>query len=164
MTEAERTGKTLVGGEERTYKRGRTKAEYTPWVNNFGNSTAANRVQADFLSDYVNDPKTRNALNIPDFVQTWTQCSEKINYHLQNEASMWIYPILKANGIKLMFYSGDTDGAVPTFGTKRWIKELNWPIKEEWRQWKTDSQVSGYIQQYEGLDFFTIKGVGHMAP
>jgi carboxypeptidase C (cathepsin A) len=77
---------------------------------------------------------------------------------------MWIYPILKANGYKLLFYSGDTDGAVPTYGTKRWIKELEWPIKKEWRQWKTDGQVSGYIQEYEGLDFVTIKGVGHMAP
>lgn len=165
MTEAERIGKTVVGGEERTYKIGRTKAEYTPWVKHFGNnSTAANRVEGDFLSEYMNRNDTRAALHIPDFVQTWAQCSDKIVYHLQNEASMWIYPILKANNIKLLFYSGDTDGAVPTYGTKRWIKELNWPIMNEWRQWKTDSQVSGYIQQYDGLDFVTIKGVGHMSP
>jgi hypothetical protein len=82
MTEAERIGKTVVGGEERTYLRGRTQAEYTPWVKHFGNSTAGKRVVADFLSDWMNKPETRQGLNIPDFVQTWTQCSEKISYHL----------------------------------------------------------------------------------
>jgi len=77
---------------------------------------------------------------------------------------MWIYPVLKAHKIPMMFYSGDTDGAVPTYGSKRWIKELNYPVTKEWSQWTTDGQVSGYIQQYDGLDFVTVKGVGHMAP
>ena len=31
-----------------------------------------------------------------------------------------------------MFYSGDTDGAVPTYGSKRWIKELNWKTVKPW--------------------------------
>ncbi len=63
-----------------------------------------------------------------------------------------------------MFYSGDTDGAVTTYGSKRWIKDLNWPITEAWRPWYTHEQVSGYVERYDGLDFVTIKGVGHMAP
>lgn len=77
---------------------------------------------------------------------------------------MWIYPIMKANGARMMFYSGDTDGAVPTFGSKRWIRELNWPIKEDWTAWYSDSQVAGFYERYEGLDFVTVKGVGHMCP
>jgi carboxypeptidase C (cathepsin A) len=64
----------------------------------------------------------------------------------------------------MMFYSGDTDGAVPLAGTRKWIKELNWPIIDAWRPWYTNEQVSGYIVGYEGLDFITVKGVGHMAP
>lgn len=71
---------------------------------------------------------------------------------------------MKANGIKMLFYSGDTDGAVPTYGTKRWIEDLNWDNAEDWMPWYTNSQVSGYHQQYEGLRFVTVKGVGHMAP
>lgn len=63
-----------------------------------------------------------------------------------------------------MFYSGDTDGAVPTYGSKEWIKDLGWDVKTEWTPWFTDGQVSGYIEQYDGLDFVTVKGVGHMAP
>ena len=63
-----------------------------------------------------------------------------------------------------MFYSGDTDGAVPTYGSKQWIKDLNWDIVDEWRPWETNGQVSGYVERYDGLDFVTVKGVGHMAP
>ncbi len=67
---------------------------------------------------------------------------------------------------KIMFYSGDTDGAVPTYGSRRWITGLGWAEKDDgqWRPWYTNGQVSGYVQNYDGLDFVTIHGVGHMAP
>jgi serine carboxypeptidase-like clade 1 len=73
----------------------------------------------------------------------------------------------------MMHYSGDTDGAVPTYGTKAWIKGLLdggvWNVTQPWKQWKTNdgvngAQVSGYYEKYQGFDFVTIKGVGHMAP
>mmetsp|Transcript_6525 Transcript_6525/g.10490 ORF Transcript_6525/g.10490 Transcript_6525/m.10490 type:complete len:97 (+) Transcript_6525:1179-1469(+) len=76
---------------------------------------------------------------------------------------------MKANDIKMIFFSGDADGAVNTYGSKRWIRELGWSVKEDgdWRSWKRaddDSQVAGFIVNYEGMDFATVKGVGHMAP
>ena len=121
-------------------------------------------VTDDYLTDYVNKPDVRKAFHIPDFAPAWEQCSRKIDYHLQNEASMWIYRVLKGSGIRMMFYSGDTDGAVPTYGSKRWIESLAWETKRDWRPWLTGGQVSGYIKEFDGLDFVTIKGVGHMAP
>jgi carboxypeptidase C (cathepsin A) len=63
-----------------------------------------------------------------------------------------------------MFYSGDTDGAVTTYGSRRWIKDLHWGVEEAWRPWFTNGQVTGYVERYDGLDFVTVKGVGHMAP
>lgn len=54
---------------------------------------------------------------------------------LQPEGSFWIYPLLKANGYKILVYSGDTDGAVPTYGTQRWINDLNWKVKKDWSPW-----------------------------
>jgi len=114
----------------------------------------------------MNTADVRKAMHIPDYAPEWTMCFNDTvyTYQLAQEASLWIYPILKMNGIKMMHYSGDTDGAVPTFGTKRWIEKLNWETKVDWMQWKTDGQVSGFVEQYDGLDFVTIKGVGHMAP
>lgn len=66
----------------------------------------------------------------------------------------------------MLFYSGETDGAVPTYGTKQWLKELNWPITTPWTIWKDDAgQVNGWVTMYADLLNFTIiRGVGHMAP
>jgi len=71
---------------------------------------------------------------------------------------------MRQYGYKILFFSGDTDGAVPTLGTRRWIKEMNLPIKEAWKPWIIDDQVAGYLTRYDGLDFATIHGAGHMAP
>jgi len=75
------------------------------------------------MSDYTNREDVRRALNIPDHVGPWLQCNDSINgnYSYQFEGSLWIYKILKQYGYKMLHYSGDTDGAVPTYGTRRWI-------------------------------------------
>ena len=39
----------------------------------------------------------------------------------------------------MLHYSGDTDGVVPTLGTKNWIRKLAWPIVDKWRPWFADS-------------------------
>ena len=62
-----------------------------------------------------------------------------------------------------MFYSGDTDGYVPTAGSKRWIQELDMDILEDKRMWYSNDQVAGFITKYDGLDFATVKGVGNIA-
>jgi hypothetical protein len=63
----------------------------------------------------------RTALHIPEDAPAWEQCwdNNKFTYNLNDSASEWIYPIMKDAGIRMVFYSGDTDGAVPTWGTKR---------------------------------------------
>jgi len=37
--------------------------------------------------------------------------------------------------MRIMFYSGDTDGALTTYGSRRWIQSLGWDITEKWRPW-----------------------------
>lgn len=115
----------------------------------------------------------RRELHIPKSIQEWRACEHDFDWHidLQPEGSFWIYPLLKANGYKVLVYSGDTDGAVPTYGTQRWINELNWPIKKDWSPWYSNEgskedqlQIQGFKIEYEGLTFMTIHGVGHMAP
>jgi len=158
----DRIGTTIIDGEERTYKRGHTHAEYTKFLAHLLNETEDPVVLGDAVTDYMNWESTRKAFNIPSEVQAWEDCTN-LNYTMQAEGSIWIYPILR-NKMKIMIYSGDTDGCVPTYGTKQWIEELGWKTTQGWRPLYTDGQVSGYGQNYEGLDFFTVKGVGHMAP
>jgi len=68
------------------------------------------------------------------------------------------------NKMRILKYSGDTDGAVPTLGTLGWINSLNWEIKEDWRPYMVDNQVAGYVVEYDGLTLGTVHGCGHMAP
>lgn len=73
---------------------------------------------------------------------------------------------MRQYGYKILFFSGDTDGAVPTLGTRRWIKGLKLPVKKPTKQWSVDEdkQVAGWLTRYDGLDFATVHGAGHMAP
>jgi len=153
----------MINGEEKTYKRGYTQAEYTPWLSHMMGKQEQ-PILGDYVSDYMNLNTTRSALHIPESAPAWNMCSDTLEYSLQNEASLWIYNVLQKSGIKMMFYSGDTDGAIPTYGSKQWIAKLDREVTEAWRPWYTNGQVSGFVEKYEGLEFVTVKGVGHMAP
>lgn len=86
-------------------------------------------------------------------------------YQAFREGSIWIYhTLLGYPKYRIMHYSGDTDGAVATLGTRRWIVQQGWNITNEWRPWTTDGDLSGYLQDYGQFTFATIHGVGHMAP
>lgn len=69
----------------------------------------------------------------------------------------------------MLKFSGDTNGAVPTYGTRQWIRELNWTVTEEWRPYfvideKGINQLAGYVETREGnFTFATIHGAGHLA-
>lgn len=151
----------MVEGQLKTYRKGMTMGEYTPWANKL--ITESKHILGDYTGDYMNREDVRAALHIPADVQAWEECSNKLDYRIFQEASEWIYPILRGK-YRIFIYSGDTDGAVPTLGSRLWINGLGWEKTEAWRPWFTDGQVSGYTEKFDGLDFATVKGVGHMAP
>jgi carboxypeptidase C (cathepsin A) len=105
-------------------------------------------------------------MHIPDEVQAWELCTTKISieYKRGTEGSQWVYEALQGK-YRMLHYSGDTDGAVPTLGTQNWIATLGWDVTESWRAYFVDSQVGGYLESYEGnFTFATVHGAGHMAP
>ncbi|KAI4325616.1 hypothetical protein MLD38_030998 [Melastoma candidum] len=60
---------------------------------------------------------------------------------------------------------GDQDMVIPYLGTQSWIESMDLPVIEEWRPWKVDDEVAGYVRSYENhLTFATVKGGGHTAP
>lgn len=137
-------GKTVLNGKERTYKRGHTFKEMIggwnpghPGVRNMrGRRPLRTEVGGAMVSDYLNAPNVQSQFGIKDFLYfnkdtTWVQCNNDINgqWHKQNEGSLWIYRIFKhVKDFKMLFFSGDTDGAVPMLGTRRWIRDLGWPV------------------------------------
>lgn len=115
--------------------------------------------------------QTRTALHIPDTVQAWESCasSPEWQYPHCKECSYDIYSWLHTNHpeIRIMIYSGDTDGVVPTVGTIEWIKSLNWPEDKDgkWAPYYWGGQVAGYqFKVGNQLTFKSIQGCGHMAP
>lgn len=108
---------------------------------------------------------------------TWNMCSDQVgaSYVPSLEASYWIYKnLIPLQKYKIMVFSGDTDAAVPITGTRAWIerlrKEINMPKISPWRPWSypgkkdNEPQVAGFVEQYLGFTFVTVRGVGHMVP
>mmetsp|Transcript_4889 Transcript_4889/g.5965 ORF Transcript_4889/g.5965 Transcript_4889/m.5965 type:complete len:471 (-) Transcript_4889:188-1600(-) len=158
----------LYKSEKRHHQPYVSQADYTPWIRQGRKGTDLNELPpctfGSALLDYMNSDAVREAMHIPEYVQAWDLCKTGIEYVSQPKASQWIYEAL-AGKTKMLHYSGDTDGAVPTVGTQNWIATLNWNKTSEWKQYLVEGQVAGYWEQYEGgLTFGTVHGAGHMAP
>ena len=108
-----------------------------------------------------------DALHVPKTVTKWDLCLDKgdLDYTKNRAGSIDIYTQLRGK-YRVLVYSGDTDGVVPTYGTKAWIDTLAWPISSQWTQFLVDTQVAGYWETRDAdmFTFATIHGAGHMAP
>lgn len=149
--------------------KGFTAAEYTPFLNEINPLGGSGLPPCTFgtpIIEYYGRSDVREALHIPSDVQDWTLCTTKITleYHRGSRGSQWIYEALQGK-YKMLHFSGDTDGAVPTLGTQQWIATLGWNVEEKWRAYLVDGQVAGYLEAYEGgFTFASVHGAGHMAP
>lgn len=116
------------------------------------------------MTNYLNNQTVREAMHVSNFTGTWGDCVD-LNYTQDLQlGSIYLYPNLLADDLRIWIYSGDTDSVVPTYGSQQWINELSLKPDEPWRQWYLNDQVAGYTQTYvEGLRFLTIKGTGHMS-
>ena len=161
----ERDAFTYVNGEKKEYKIGRTMNEYTPWMKPVLGDSGDNTL-SNYVAHYINREDVRKAMHIPDSAPGWTECNGYISntYQCGEKGSIWIYPELRHH-MKILFYCGDTDGAVPCLGTRRWMKgDLNWDVTKKTTPYYVDDQFEGEVTRYDGMDFATVHGVGHMAP
>ena len=120
------------------------------------------------IENYFNRKDVQTALHVTAKRQ-WYVCSDLVSerYVSLDAGSIWTYPILIKEGIRILVYSGDTDVIVPFNGNQQWIQNLKLEVEQPWRQWRAfgdQDNVSGYVVKYKGLTFCTIKGTGHMAP
>lgn len=108
----------------------------------------------------------RDALHIPAEAPSWDSCNSSagFDYSESRNGSLWVYRQLRGK-YRILKYSGDSDGVVPTYGTQQWIEQENWPITNAWRPIFLNDQVVGYIENREGdFTFATVHGAGHMVP
>jgi len=94
--------------------------------------------ETDYLSEYLNLKDVKAAMHVGDNLD-WHDCTGNITFKMQQEASEWIYTVLKTSGsMRMMHYSGDTDGVLPTYGTKSWIEGLGWDKIGNYTAWVTN--------------------------
>jgi Serine carboxypeptidase len=76
--------------------------------------------------------------------------------------------------VRVLIYSGDVDGCVPTFGTETFfLRSLGMDIESAWQPWRARAMSgrlvrAGYHEKFggtrHGIDFITFAGAGHMVP
>ena len=136
--------------------------QYTRWNQNRLEGVV-NCVPDNALVAYMNRPAVRAALHINNTLGAWLECTDldyDVDYAL---GSYYLYPGLVDSGLNITLYSGDTDSAVPTIGTRAWLNNLGYPVAVNWTEWMLDGQVGGFFMRYTtNLRFVTIRGAGHM--
>lgn len=162
-----------LNGKLEAYNKFYTAADYTPWAFNYKKNSKRLQeippcVYAGPIIPYLNDATVKSQLHIDPSAPAWDLCSN-VNYTDNLNGSQPIYVSLKGK-YKMLKYSGDTDGSVPTYGTLQWIRELGWTVTEAWRPYYVmdpngAQQVAGYVEKRDGnFTFASIHGAGHMAP
>ena len=107
--------------------------DYTPWFNRHSKQRAGGKgycLAGDPLTAYLSNSAVKEALHVSPNVAAWEGCSN-INYTVLQKGSEWIWRKLKGH-IRMLKYSGDKDGVVPTDGSIRWINGLGWETTGEW--------------------------------
>ena len=120
----------------------------------------------DFM-EYFNSVEFKEALHVASFVtQEYKFINEKVEslFKTAAEGSVWTYDILKLYGYEVLFFEGDTDGAVSVAGTFSWIKNRNFNLLKGWNAILTDDgELFGYSKEYDLFKLVTIHGFGHPA-
>ena len=163
-------GFTKANNNIQPYKKFFTAADYTPWRFQGKKKELGEIPPCVFgqeLIDYFNDQRVKDALHIkPEFDQKWALCADKPwSYDSLKIGSQWVWEGLKGQ-YRMLKFSGDVDGAVPTTGTIKWVDSMNRKIIDPWRAYHVNGRHSpaGYIIEYDGMTLATVHGAGHMCP
>jgi carboxypeptidase C (cathepsin A) len=115
--------------------------------------------------EFFNLADTKTKLHVDPNIK-YVECNHTINENYTFGDSFDIYKthLIPPKKLRIWFYAGDTDAAVPFNGSIKWIPNLGLKITEDYRPWIVNEQTAGFVQEYEGFTFITIKGTGHMAP
>ncbi|XP_057435790.1 serine carboxypeptidase-like 20 [Lotus japonicus] len=125
-------------------------------------------VDDEVASSWLNNDAVRKAIHAErdSVAGPWELCTSRIKYyHNTGESMIPYHKNLTKLGYRALIYSGDHDMCVPFTGSEAWTRSLGYKIVDEWRQWRSNNQVAGYLQAYENnLIFLTVKGAGHTVP
>ncbi|TVU48108.1 hypothetical protein EJB05_07731 [Eragrostis curvula] len=124
-----------------------------------------------FVKAYMNSPQVKAAIHaFPGLKEPWQRCARgRYDLFHFGDSPKSMLPHLKTiigSGIRVWIFSGDMDSVVPVTATRHSVEKLGLPVAADWRPWTADAsgQVAGYVVEYKGLMFATVRGSGHMVP
>eukprot|EP01121_Diplochlamys_sp_Union-15-3_P007382 TRINITY_DN1872_c0_g1_i1.p1 TRINITY_DN1872_c0_g1~~TRINITY_DN1872_c0_g1_i1.p1 ORF type:complete len:446 (+),score=79.29 TRINITY_DN1872_c0_g1_i1:41-1339(+) len=123
----------------------------------------------NYVNNYLNLPTVQNAIHAKS--TNWVQCGGP-NYSFGHMSMIPLYKTFISNtNYKIWVYSGDADTVLNFIATERWVLDLKRPVVSKWSPWyyvrKEDNvgnQVGGWKIEFDRLQYWTIKGAGHMVP
>ena len=153
---------------------GMTAQDYTPWLfpelNKKGLRLEQNGVPCVYAKGttaFFNEDTVKRKLHAnEDKVGTWELCTngKKIKY-TSGIGSIHLYQDLVDAGLRILHFTGNTDGAVPAIGTRTWVYNSGWPVTQEYQPYYVrNKQVGGYAEIRGKFTYATAQGVGHMVP
>ncbi|KAL2539706.1 Serine carboxypeptidase-like 20 [Abeliophyllum distichum] len=114
---------------------------------------------------WLNNKQVRKAIHADPESGEWSLCTSKLSYNHDAGSMISYHKNLTASGYRVLIYSGDHDMCIPFTGTQAWTQSLGYKIIDEWRSWKSNDQIAGFIQGYANdFTFLTVKGAGHTVP
>uniref|UniRef100_A0A804LF65 Carboxypeptidase n=1 Tax=Zea mays TaxID=4577 RepID=A0A804LF65_MAIZE len=126
-----------------------------------------------YVEAYLNQPEVMKTIRANTGLKyRWTRCRGTFYNLLKfgDSPSKSMLPYVKAvaaAGVRVWVFSGDLDAMVPVIATKRSMEKLGLGVVEDWRPWSIDAkdqEVAGYVIEYKGVVFATVRGSGHMVP
>ncbi|CAN6294876.1 unnamed protein product [Urochloa humidicola] len=124
-----------------------------------------------YMLSYLNRQEVQRAFhaNTTGLKQPWLDCSRIISPENWKDAQVSMLPSIQqliSSGVRTWLYSGDIDAVCPVTSTMYSLDIMGLQINSSWRAWYSDDdeQVGGYVLEYKGLVFATVRGAGHMVP
>lgn len=141
------------------------KSDDTPNVGyaNFLDAFENQNAFGNQIPQYLDRNDVREILHVTEKRGGWEACT-RFNYERLPQGTIELYPKIKAAGYRILKYSGDTDGSVPTLGTNQWIENLGWDVKIDHDPFIIDGKVAGFYTLRDGLEYVIFHGAGHLVP
>jgi len=120
---------------------------------------------------YLNSAEVKAGLGANSDVD-WVDCSTEVHLLLLDD---WVgnfavdIPIVLAQNISVLIYSGTNDFICNHLGGSRWVSEMQWPGQGEFQKapevpWTVNGKVAGQSKSASGFTFLEVYNAGHMVP
>jgi len=125
----------------------------------------------DTITNYLNLPAVKQKLGVSQSI-TWQACSGPVNMNFgidRLESFAYDIPVLLANRIPVLIYSGKLDLICNYVGGFLWINALLWPqhqtfVNTPLHNWRVAGSIAGETKTVGPLTWLQIENAGHMVP